>query len=68
VTTELGGKGNPRMWRWFRTHWEVGDPYDETTPGTSEYIVTLWDYTVTVRTRAQAAQLLHAISYISSRN
>ena len=64
---ELGGKGNPRMWRHFVTQWEVGDPFDETTPSVSEYTVTVWDYTVTVPTRAQATQLLYAIRHISGR-
>ncbi|KKM98924.1 hypothetical protein LCGC14_1153090 [marine sediment metagenome] len=63
---ELGGKGNPRIMRLFRHHWEweVGS-FDESTFGVSEYIVTLWDYVITVMTRAQAAQLLHAISHVT---
>ena len=65
---ELGGKGNPRMWRHFRAQWEVGDPFDENTRSTSEWTVTLWDHTLSVSTRAQATQLLYAISHITGEN
>jgi hypothetical protein len=68
MATELGGKGNPRILILNRYLWEVGEPFDENTPVAVEYVVTLWDYTIEVQTRAQAAQLLHAISHISSRN
>jgi hypothetical protein len=52
ILAELGGKGNPRIMRYWEDY------------ATSVYIVTLWDYTITVRTRAQAAQLLYALKNI----
>ncbi len=61
ILAELGGKGNPRIMRYIRMRW------DRIASGTSEYIVTLWSYPVTVRTRAEAAQLLHAISHVTRR-
>ena len=64
LPTELGGKGNPRILSNIRWNWEAGEEFNELTPGTTEYTVTLWRYTIPVPTRAEATQLLYAISHI----
>lgn len=59
MSVELGGKGNPRIMRHFQHVWH--NPFY----ATARYTVTLWSYTLEVPTRAEAAQLLHAISHVT---
>ena len=61
MTVELGGKGNSRIIRHFQYVWD-DDCYNY---ASARYTVTLWSCTIEVPTRAEAAQLLHAISHVT---